>query len=102
MLNIGFNFQEAHFMNQAAFEAELKTAGYTQIETKKLDPRPANDGHGHDYAVRGLVLDGVFTVTQDQRPVTYLAGDVFFVPANKPHTEEIGAQGATVVVGRKY
>ena len=33
---------------------------------------------------------------------TYRAGDIFFVPAGRSHTEEIGAPGAKIVVGRKY
>ena len=32
-------------MQQAEFEAELKSAGYTEIESKMLDPRPVNHGH---------------------------------------------------------
>ena len=49
-------------MDQAAFEAKLAAAGYTQIETKALDPRPANTEHAHDHDIRGLVLDGIFIV----------------------------------------
>ena len=29
-------------------------------------------------------------------------GEIFEVPANVPHTEEIGQGGTTIVVGRKY
>jgi quercetin dioxygenase-like cupin family protein len=89
-------------MRQDVFEAELKSAGYVEIETKALDPRPANNGHVHDYDIRGLVLDGIFIVKQDDEPVTYRAGDVFAVAAGRSHTEEIGPQGARILVGRKY
>ena len=89
-------------MQQAEFEAELKSAGYTEIESKTLDPRPANTGHAHDYDIRGLVLAGVFIVNEGGKPVTYRAGDVFNVSAGSSHTEEIGAEGARIVVGRKY
>ena len=51
-------------MQQAEFEAELKSAGFTEIESKTLDPRPVNHGHTHDYDIRGLVLSGVFIVNQ--------------------------------------
>jgi quercetin dioxygenase-like cupin family protein len=70
--------------------------------SKTLDPRPANAGHAHDYDIKGLVLDGVFIVYQDGNPVTYRAGEVFAVPAGKSHTEEIGPNGARIVVARKY
>lgn len=89
-------------MQQDVFEAELRSAGYTEIEAKALDPRPANSGHAHDYDIKGLVLDGVFIVTQDDKPVTYRAGEVFAVPAGTRHTEEIGRQGARILVARKY
>jgi len=49
------------------------------------------------------VLDGIFIVAQDNKPVTYRASDdVFFVVAGTSHTEEIGPQGAKILVGRKY
>ena len=89
-------------MQQAAFEAELKSGGYVEIETKAIEPRPVNTAHAHDYDIRGLVLDGIFVVAQDNKPVTYRAGDVFFVVVGTSHTEEIGPQGAKILVGRKY
>jgi quercetin dioxygenase-like cupin family protein len=89
-------------MQASAFEAELKAGGYTEIETKAIEPRPANTAHAHDYDIRGLVLEGIFIVTQDNEPVTYRAGEIFSVVAGKSHTEEIGPQGARVLVGRKY
>jgi transcriptional regulator len=89
-------------MQQDAFEAGLRSDGYVEIETKALDPRPQNEGHAHDYDIRGLVLDGIFIVKQDDQPVTYRAGEVFAVSAGRRHTEEIGPQGVRILVGRKY
>jgi hypothetical protein len=51
-------------MDQKAFEAELSRGGCTQFETKVIEPRPANSAHTHDYIIRGLVLDGIFIVTE--------------------------------------
>jgi quercetin dioxygenase-like cupin family protein len=89
-------------MRQGDFEAELRSAGYTQIETKALDPKPANVEHAHDYDIRGMVLDGVFIVSQGDQSVTYRTGDIFAVPGGKAHSEEIGPHGARILVGRKY
>ena len=89
-------------MQQTAFEAELRSAGYTQIESKALEPKPTNIEHVHDYHIRGMVLDGVFIVTQGDQSVTYRTGDIFAVPAGKRHSEEIGPHGARILVGRKY
>ena len=89
-------------MQQNVFAAELRSSGYTQIESKALDPRPGNIEHVHDYDIRGMVLDGVFIINQDDQSVTYRAGEVFAVQAGKRHSEEIGPQGAHILVGRKY
>ena len=88
-------------MDQAVFEAGLASAGYSQIETKALDPKPANTEHAHEYDIRGLVLDGIFIVRQDGQPTAYHAGEIFEVPAGRRHSEEIGPGGARILVGRK-
>ncbi len=89
-------------MNRQQFEAQLKEDGYTEIVLKSLQPRPANDRHGQPFAVRGLVLAGTFTLSQGSSSKTYRAGEVFSVAANQEHSEEVGSDGAEVVVGRKY
>ena len=89
-------------MDRQAFEAQLRGDGYTEIEAKSLQPRPANDHHGHPYAVRGLVIAGTFTVTQANLSKTYRPGEIFSVEADREHSEEVGSDGAEVLVGRKY
>jgi hypothetical protein len=58
-------------VHQDAFEAELRSAGYTKIQTKSLDPKPTNTQHVHDCDIRGRGLDGIVIVVLDDRPVTY-------------------------------
>ena len=89
-------------MTRIEFEAALAADGYTEIETKALPPRPANGEHGHHFTVRGFVLDGVFTVIQNNQPTAFRRGEIFTVPAGDVHCEEIGAEGAVICVGRKY
>lgn len=89
-------------MDKNEFDAGLRADGYSEIETKTLVPRPANEAHGHHYAVRGLVLAGAFTVIEGGKPTTYGPGEVFEVAAGCAHSEEIGAEGAQILVGRKY
>lgn len=85
------------------FAATLEREGFVEIETKTLDPRPANHGHVHDCIVRGMVLAGEFIVAcGEETPRAYHTGEIFEVAAGTPHTEEIGQEGATIVVGRKY
>ena len=89
-------------MDKGEFDAQLRADGYIEIETKSLNPRPANEGHGHPFAVRGLVLAGAFTVVQGGQSTTYLPGQVFTVAAGDAHSEEVGVVGAQILVGRKY
>ncbi|MFM9845992.1 MAG: hypothetical protein ACKVP3_02390 [Hyphomicrobiaceae bacterium] len=89
-------------MDKSEFDAKLRADGYTEIETKSVAPRPANDGHGHAFAIRGLVLAGAFTVIQGSKPTTYRPGEVFMVAAGHVHSEEVGPEGAQILVGRKY
>ena len=89
-------------MEKNEFEARLKVDGFTQIESKSVMPRPANEEHGHDYDVRCLVLAGAFTVIQNNKSATYRPGDVFTVAAGLAHSEEVGPHGAQILVGRKY
>ena len=89
-------------MDKSEFDAQLKADGYTEIETKSVAPKPANEAHGHAFGVRGLVLAGAFTVIQDGTSRTYKPGEVFVVAPGCEHSEEVGAEGAQILVGRKY
>ena len=89
-------------MNEIEFDETLRRDGYTDIQTKMLAARPPNMEHGHDYAVRGLVQEGTFIVSQNGVATTYRQGDIFSVASGCEHTEEIGPEGARVRVGLKY
>ena len=90
-------------MDGQDFAARLAADGFTEIETKTLVARPANDDHTHDGTVRGMVLEGEFIVTCGSEPPRhYRPGEVFEVAAGVPHTEEIGTAGARIVMGRKF
>ncbi|MEA2783791.1 MAG: hypothetical protein QOK29_5387 [Rhodospirillaceae bacterium] len=89
-------------MDANDFEASLVADGYSEIETQTLQPRPGKGHHGHHFAIRGLVLAGTFTVTQDNQRVSYGPGEIFAVAEGHPHDEEIGPEGARILVGRKY
>jgi hypothetical protein len=90
----------------AAFEAQLRADGFIEIETKTYQPAPANGQHGHHFDVRGLVLEGAFSVGHQAgtatNTITYRPGDVFFVANGDLHDEQIGSDGARVLLGRRY
>jgi hypothetical protein len=89
-------------MNTQDFEAKLEEAGYTEIATRKLEPRPANNEHAHDYSVRGLVNDGEFIIGQNGVPHSFTVGQIFEVAAGQLHSEAVGPQGACITTGRMY
>ena len=88
-------------MEATNFEAALKVDGYKEIETKSYPPKPANGEHGHHFSVRGLILDGEFTITLEGKPTTYRPGDVFAVSEGQLHCEAVGPEGVRLLVGRK-
>jgi quercetin dioxygenase-like cupin family protein len=89
-------------MDQREFERQLKADGFQEVELQTLPPRPGKGRHRHHFAIRGMVLSGTFVVTQNSDPVTYGAGQVFAVDLGELHDEEIGPDGAMVLVGRKF
>ena len=89
-------------MDIAAFERKLGDDGFIEIETKSYAPRPANGDHGHHFSVRGLILDGAFTVAIESIPRCYRAGEMFEVAEGVIHNEAVGPEGARIMVGRKY
>ena len=88
-------------MDPVTFESQLQSDGFSDIETKRLEPRPANGEHGHYFGVRGLILEGAFTITLEGLKRTYRPGEIFEVEAGRLHFEEVGSEGAKVIVGRK-
>jgi len=89
-------------MNEHDFEQQLKADGFQEIERQALDPRPGKGRHRHHFEIRGLVLSGTFVVRQTGEPVTYRAGEIFSVAEGELHDEWIEADGAQVLVGRKF
>ena len=88
-------------MTESEFEAQLRAEGYDEIETQTIAPRAPRGEHGHDFTIRGLVLEGQFIVNEPHRRTVCNPGDIFFVKQGDPHDEEIGPDGARVLVGRK-
>jgi quercetin dioxygenase-like cupin family protein len=89
-------------MTESEFETNLRADGYDEIEKQVLESRPGKGRHRHLFAIRGLVLSGEFIVAQTAEPVTYGSGDIFEVARGELHDEWIGAEGATVLVGKRH
>lgn len=89
-------------MKPAEFEAQLKDAGYSDVGTRDMEPRPANNEHTHEFAVRGLVSAGEFIIGSGGVPRSYKAGEIFEVAAGMMHSEAVGPEGASITTGRMY
>ncbi len=89
-------------MDVAVFEQELSTLGFTEVLWREWAPNKFMDTHTHPFEVRALVTEGEFVLGCGGESRTIRAGEIFTLPANVPHTEQYGPQGAIFRVGRKY
>jgi len=89
-------------MNQSDFEKQLRADGFTEVEFQKLAPRPGKGRHRHHFEIRGLVISGRFVVKQSGDPTVYGPGQVFSVAEGELHDEWVEAEGADILVGRKF
>jgi quercetin dioxygenase-like cupin family protein len=87
-------------MDRDGFEAELRRDGYELMDAE-LEPDRDHPAHSHEFDVRFLVLEGVFTVTLADGAHTYVAGDTCLVPAGTLHAERTGSSGARFAVGTR-
>ena len=60
----------------------------------------SEDLHAHDFDVRIMVLGGEITVTRDNKPETFRAGDHCEIPAGCLHTAQVGSEGVAYTVGK--
>ena len=87
-------------MDKAEFEGGLRRDGYKVVNTS-LKPNLDSGNHCHDFDARGFVLGGEITITRDNTPVTFRAGQCFDVPAGTPHAEQVGPEGVALLSGRR-
>jgi quercetin dioxygenase-like cupin family protein len=87
-------------MDTAEFEADLRRDGYRVVNTG-LKPNLVAPNHCHDFDARALVLGGEITVTCDNSPATFRAGQCFEVPAGCMHAEHVGPEGVALLSGRR-
>ncbi len=88
-------------MDLTAFKAALQQDGYTEIDTRKMEPNLYNAPHSHPFHVRAQMTSGELTLSWEGQQRTFRAGEVFTMTAGCEHTEWFGPEGAEYVVGRK-
>jgi quercetin dioxygenase-like cupin family protein len=87
-------------MDRIEFEARLRQEGY-RVVNSSLKPNLADPNHCHDFDATLLVLGGEITITRDNKPETFRAGDCCAVPAGCMHAEQVGPEGVAYVSGRR-
>ncbi len=87
-------------MNIAEFDADLKREGYRVVNTS-VKPNLVVPNHCHDFDAKVLVLGGEITMTCNNTPVTYRAGQCFAVPSGTMHAEHVGPEGVAFLSGRR-
>src|SRR5215467_9498281 len=87
-------------MDKAEFESQLRSDGY-RVVNSSLKPNLASGNHCHDFDARAWVLGGEITITRDNSPATYRAGQCFEVPAGCMHAEQVGPEGVALLSGRR-
>jgi len=89
-------------MDETTFRDQLARDGYTEVLVRDVPAHAALPEHHHAWDARLLVLAGDIRLDHRGRAVTYTAGQTFEVPRDEPHAERHGAQGARLLIGRRY
>ena len=87
-------------MDKTEFEAELRREGY-RIVNSSVKPNHMALNHCHDFDAKSFVLGGEITITQNNAPVTFRAGQCFEVPTGSMHAEHVGPEGVALLSGRR-
>ena len=87
-------------MDRLEFEAELRRDGFSVVNAS-LKPNTQAANHCHDFDARLYVLGAEITITRDNAPETFRAGQCCEVPAGCMHAECVGPEGVAFVSGRR-
>lgn len=88
-------------MDLETFRQGLVRDGFVDAGVLPGEAGRFNPEHAHEYDVRGLVLDGLITLTVAGNSTDYRPGDVFVMDRRCRHSERNGPDGVTVEVGRR-
>ncbi len=87
-------------MDKTEFESDLRREGY-RIVNSSVKPNLLAPNHCHDFDAKAFVLGGEITITRDNTPTTFFAGQCFEVPAGCMHAEHVGPEGVALLSGRR-
>ncbi len=88
-------------MDRETFTENLTKEGFAETVVVTREANTSMDVHEHPFEAKALILDGELHIRVGDTEQAYKAGDIFHLPANKPHAERYGPNGVTYLVGRK-
>ncbi len=88
-------------MNEAEFKKHLADEGYEDAGRVEWEAGLFNDSHTHEFDASIFVVSGEITTMRGAGPETFMAGDACTLGAETPHTEQVGSEGVTFLVGRR-
>jgi len=88
-------------MDTQAFTEQLQREGFDEIVTRTSEVTQVHGVHSHRFEVKALVVQGQLTLGLGDKTFVYRAGDMFHLPLDCPHTEDVGPSGVTYIAGRK-
>ena len=88
-------------MKTETFCETAEKEGYKIEEPKSLSPNTQNAEHSHPFDATVMVIEGEITIGREGNSTTYGPGDSCTMAAETPHTEQVGPEGVTLLVGRR-
>ena len=88
-------------MNEAQFRQQLHEQGYGEAQPVEFEPNFAADMHTHDFSAFVLVTSGAFTLVTEDGSVTHQPGEACTLAAGTLHSEQTGADGATILLAKR-
>ena len=84
------------------FKQEAIAAGFDEVLERQWPADQFLDTHTHPFSVRAQVIQGDMWLGQGGSTRHLVAGSIFEVDRDVPHSERYGPQGATYWVARKH
>ena len=81
---------------------KISGLGYSDIILKEIEPNLNTDFHSHDFGAYACVVKGQFILNDTKKDHVLNPGDFLAVDMNQKHSEKTLANGATLLLGKKY
>ena len=89
-------------MNREQFAETLRIGQFNEVLEKSLPANEHNAAHSHEFDVRALLTQGEIRLTVDGVTTPFRDGEIFTLAAGCEHVEDVGSEGMTYLVGRRY